>query len=78
MPLLNEIRKKTPFEYQCFYIDKILEDWISALNNLAQVVINNENEEEKFEECLMHIDTYQLHSYALKIFLGTKWSKVIN
>lgn len=77
MPLLNGIQKKSPFEYQCFHIDLILEDWISALENLAKLVINNEIEgADKFDKCLKHIETYQLHSYSLKIFLNTKWFKV--
>lgn len=77
LSLLNGLRKKSPFEYQCFHIDLILEDWVSALENLAKFVINNEIEgAEKFDECLKHIEVHQLHSYAFKIFSNTKWFKV--
>lgn len=64
MPILNDIQSKSPLFYQQYHVDLLLEDWSSALKNIAKLAEN----EKMFNECLAHIQKYKLFSSALLLF----------
>ncbi|KAI6203285.1 hypothetical protein M3Y94_00538500 [Aphelenchoides besseyi] len=64
LPIIDDLRSKTPQEYQNFCICLRLRDWIAALRHISKVP-------ERFDECIEHVKRYQLYSEALAIFVGT-------
>lgn len=70
--MLNEIHSKSPVAYQRYHVDLLLEDWNSALQNIAELVDN----EDKFNECLTHIQKHKLFSSAYLIFCDRPQFKV--
>ena len=88
--MLNGLKKKFPLAYQRFHIDLILDDQISALTNLSEVILQTENLPQTSEEvgetkasiflteCLEHIKKHRIFSHALKLFEGSVHYQVIN
>ncbi|KAH7699393.1 elongator complex protein 1, partial [Aphelenchoides avenae] len=70
LALLNELDSKTPDAYRRYHIDLRLEDWSSALEHIAHV-------DERFDECIQHINQHDLYSNALSVFRGTPKYKEI-
>ncbi|KAI6241324.1 Elongator complex protein 1 [Aphelenchoides fujianensis] len=70
LPIINELRAKTPKEYQNFSICLLLKDWTAALRHIAAVP-------DRFDECVEHVKQHQLYSDALAIFVGSeKYTKI--
>lgn len=62
--MLNDIQIKSPKFYQRYHVDLLLEEWHSALNNIAELA----DDEQMFKECLSHIKKHKLFSLALVKF----------
>ncbi|KAI6178588.1 Elongator complex protein 1 [Aphelenchoides besseyi] len=71
LPIIDDLRSKTPQEYQNFCICLRLRDWIAALRHISKVP-------ERFDECIQHVKRYQLYSEALDIFVGTDKYSIIS
>jgi elongator complex protein 1 len=71
LPIIDELRCKTPEEYRYYSICVRLQDWKLALKHIANVP-------ERFEECLLLIKQRELYVDALKIFNNTEKYEVGN
>jgi elongator complex protein 1 len=69
LPIINDLRSKTPDEYRYFWICIRIQDWSQALRHIAKVP-------ERFDECLAHIKQHDLYVEALKLFGDTDKYKV--
>jgi hypothetical protein len=61
LPIIAELKSKTPEEYRNYFICVRLQDWSQALKHLAKVP-------ERFDECLALIKQHSLYTDALSIF----------
>uniref|UniRef100_A0A0N4ZY50 Elongator complex protein 1 n=1 Tax=Parastrongyloides trichosuri TaxID=131310 RepID=A0A0N4ZY50_PARTI len=67
--LLNDLRSKQPLSYQRFCADMYLDNYVSALNNIALTLTEDEkNYESHMEECINLIKLKNMYSNSLVVF----------
>lgn len=71
LPIIDELRSKTPEEYRNYSICLRLQDYKLALKHIAKVP-------ERFEECLQLIQQRELYVDALRIFNNSDKYQVRN
>uniref|UniRef100_A0A0K0F071 Elongator complex protein 1 n=1 Tax=Strongyloides venezuelensis TaxID=75913 RepID=A0A0K0F071_STRVS len=72
--LLNGFRSKEPLSYQRYCVDMYLDNYRSALNNLALTLSEDEkNLDLHMDECINLIRLQNLYSYSLSVFQGTPY-----
>uniref|UniRef100_A0A0K0ERU5 Elongator complex protein 1 n=1 Tax=Strongyloides stercoralis TaxID=6248 RepID=A0A0K0ERU5_STRER len=70
--LLNDFRSKEPLSYQRYCVDMYLDNYKSALNNIAITLSEDDNNFNlHMDECINLIKLQNLYSYSLSIFQGT-------
>jgi hypothetical protein len=70
LPIIDELRSKTPEEYRNYCVCLRLQDWKMALKHVANV-------SERFDECLQLIKQHILYVDALTIFKESTKYKVL-
>ncbi|CEF64739.1 Elongator complex protein 1 [Strongyloides ratti] len=70
--LLNDFRSKEPLSYQRYCVDMYLDNYKSALNNIAITLSEDENNFNfHMDECINLIKLQNLYSYSLTVFQST-------
>lgn len=72
MPFLADLQKQSQY-YQRYLIDKHLQKWASALENLSK-----ETQSEYFEELLEFTKERKLYAHAIEIYEKSKETEKLN
>uniref|UniRef100_A0A183CMB6 Elongator complex protein 1 n=1 Tax=Globodera pallida TaxID=36090 RepID=A0A183CMB6_GLOPA len=83
LPVLNDLKKKTPPTYQKYHIDLFMGDWNSALEHIAMLAqLPHDDDVENgvevgactasayLDECLKLVEHHKLYPAAMKLFCG--------